>query len=38
VDQGYFVYARGPDEFAQFMRAETDKWAKVAKRAGIKPQ
>jgi tripartite-type tricarboxylate transporter receptor subunit TctC len=38
VDQGYFVYARGPDEFAQFMRAETEKWAKVAKRAGIKPQ
>ena len=38
VDQGYFVYAQGPDEFAQFLRAETEKWAKVAKRAGIKPQ
>ena len=37
ADQGYFVYALGPDEFAQFMRAETEKWAKVAKRAGIKP-
>jgi tripartite-type tricarboxylate transporter receptor subunit TctC len=38
VDQGYFVYGRGPDEFAQFLRAETEKWTKVARRAGIKPQ
>lgn len=37
IEQGYFVYARGPDEFAAFMRTETEKWAKVAKRAGIKP-
>lgn len=37
IEQGYFVYARGPDEFAEFIRSETAKWAKVAKRAGIKP-
>jgi tripartite-type tricarboxylate transporter receptor subunit TctC len=27
-----------PDEFARFMRAETDKWGKVARAAGIVPQ
>jgi tripartite-type tricarboxylate transporter receptor subunit TctC len=27
-----------PDEFARFIRAETDKWAKVVRTAGIKPQ
>ena len=27
-----------PDEFARFIRAETDKWTKVAREAGIKPE
>jgi tripartite-type tricarboxylate transporter receptor subunit TctC len=27
-----------PDEFARFLRAETDKWGKVARAAGIVPQ
>jgi tripartite-type tricarboxylate transporter receptor subunit TctC len=28
----------GPDEYAAFLRAEMDKWGKVAKAAGIKPE
>ncbi|HKW36981.1 MAG TPA: tripartite tricarboxylate transporter substrate binding protein [Burkholderiales bacterium] len=28
----------GPDEFAAFIRLESEKWAKVAKAAGIKPE
>lgn len=35
---GSFVVAGTPDEFGAFMRAETEKWAKVAKAAGIKPE
>jgi tripartite-type tricarboxylate transporter receptor subunit TctC len=27
-----------PDEFARYIRAETEKWAKVVKAAGIKPE
>jgi len=27
-----------PDEFARFLRAETDKWGKVVRAAGIVPQ
>ena len=27
-----------PDEFARFIRAETEKWARVAREAGIKPE
>ena len=27
-----------PEEFAAFLRAETAKWAKVVKDAGIKPE
>jgi tripartite-type tricarboxylate transporter receptor subunit TctC len=27
-----------PEEFAQFVRAEIEKWGKVAKAAGFKPQ
>jgi len=32
------VVASSPEEFAAFMKAETIKWAKVAKAAGIKPE
>jgi len=35
---GYEVAGDGPAEYAAFIRAETDKWAKVAKAAGIKPE
>ena len=38
VSQGHEPGGDGPEEFAAFIRAETDKWAKVAKSAGIKPQ
>src|SRR5262249_20518175 len=27
-----------PDEFAKLIRAETDRWAKIIKAAGIKPE
>ncbi len=32
------VVASSPEEFAAFLKAETEKWAKVAKAAGIEPQ
>jgi tripartite-type tricarboxylate transporter receptor subunit TctC len=32
------VVASSPEEFAAFIRAETVKWAKVAKAAGIQPE
>jgi tripartite-type tricarboxylate transporter receptor subunit TctC len=35
---GFDVAALGPDEYAAFLRAETAKWAKVAKAADIKAQ
>ena len=35
---GGYVIASSPDEFGRFMRAETVKWAKVVKAAGIKPE
>jgi tripartite-type tricarboxylate transporter receptor subunit TctC len=35
---GYEVSGDGPAEYASFIRAETDKWAKVAKAAGLKPE
>ncbi len=35
---GSFVVAGTPDAFGAFMRAETEKWAQVAKAAGIKPE
>ena len=35
---GAEVVASSPDEFAAFIRAETVKWAKVAKAAGIQPE
>ena len=35
---GYEVSGEGPAEYAAFIRAETEKWAKVAKAAGIPKQ
>ncbi len=35
---GFDVAALGPQEYGEFLRAETAKWAKVAKAANIKPQ
>lgn len=38
VGQGHEVSGIGPDDYATFIRAETQKWAQVAKRAGIPRQ
>jgi tripartite-type tricarboxylate transporter receptor subunit TctC len=38
ANDGGTVVAGTGEEFASFMRAETEKWAKVAKAAGIKPE
>jgi tripartite-type tricarboxylate transporter receptor subunit TctC len=35
---GYEVAGNGPEEFAAFMKSETEKWANVARAAGITPQ
>ena len=35
---GFDIAALGPEEYAEFLRAETAKWAKVAKAANIKAQ
>jgi tripartite-type tricarboxylate transporter receptor subunit TctC len=35
---GVTVSSNSANEFATFIRSEHDKWAKVAKLAGIKPQ
>jgi tripartite-type tricarboxylate transporter receptor subunit TctC len=35
---GYEVAGDGPAEYAAFIRAETNKWAKVAKAAGLQPE
>jgi tripartite-type tricarboxylate transporter receptor subunit TctC len=35
---GYEVAGDGPAEYAAFIRVETEKWAKVAKAAGIQPE
>jgi len=35
---GYEVAGEGPSEYAAFIKAEMEKWAKVAKAAGIKPE
>ena len=35
---GYEVSGEGPAEYAAFIKAETEKWAKVAKVAGIQPE
>jgi tripartite-type tricarboxylate transporter receptor subunit TctC len=36
--QGAQIVASSPEEFAEYIRAETKKWAGVVKAAGIKPQ
>ena len=36
--QGLFVIANTPEQFAEFLKAEVPRWAKVVKDAGIKPQ
>ncbi len=38
VSQGHEVSGLGPDDYAKFIRDETDKWARVAKAAGIQRQ
>jgi len=38
VSQGHEVSGSGPEEYAAFIRAETDKWAEVARKAGIPKQ
>jgi tripartite-type tricarboxylate transporter receptor subunit TctC len=38
IDVGVTVLAGSPAEFAKYMVDETDKWAKVVKFAGIKPE
>jgi tripartite-type tricarboxylate transporter receptor subunit TctC len=35
---GYEVSGDGPAEYAAFIKSETEKWAKVAKAAGIQPE
>jgi tripartite-type tricarboxylate transporter receptor subunit TctC len=35
---GYEVSGEGPAEYAAFIKSETEKWAKVAKAAGIQPE
>jgi tripartite-type tricarboxylate transporter receptor subunit TctC len=35
---GYEVSGYGPVEYAAFIKEETERWAKVAKTAGIKPE
>jgi tripartite-type tricarboxylate transporter receptor subunit TctC len=35
---GFDIAALGPEEYAEFLRAETAKWAKVAKAANIQVQ
>ena len=35
---GFEVVGDGPAEYAAFIKTETEKWAKVAKAAGIQPE
>jgi len=36
--QGLFVVANTPEQFADFVKTEIPRWAKVVKDAGVKPQ
>ena len=36
--QGLFVVANTPAQFADFLKAEIPKWAKIVKDSGVKPQ
>ena len=36
--QGLFVVANTPEQFADFLKVEIPKWAKIVKDAGVKPQ
>ena len=38
VGEGMEVVASTPEEFAAYIKSETEKWTKVIKSAGIKPQ
>lgn len=38
ADEGADLGGNSPEEFARFLRSETDKWTKVVRAAGIKPQ
>ena len=38
VNQGHELGGLGPEEYAAFIRAETQKWAQVAQKAGIPKQ
>jgi tripartite-type tricarboxylate transporter receptor subunit TctC len=38
VDLGGEVSPSSPDDFRKFIAAETEKWAKVVRFAGIKPE
>ena len=38
LSQGHEVAGLGPDDFSGFIRNETEKWARVAKAAGIQKQ
>ena len=38
ANDGAEVVASTPEEFGAWLRTETEKWAKVAKAAGIKPE
>ena len=38
LSQGHEPGGDGPEEYAAFIRAETEKWARVARAAGIKPE
>jgi tripartite-type tricarboxylate transporter receptor subunit TctC len=38
ADLGYQTYATSPAEFAKFINEETDKWAKIVKISGAKPE
>jgi len=36
--QGLFVVASTPEQFAELIKKETPRWAKVVKDSGVKPQ